>query len=445
MGGIRYISSTIVQAANHKGKTERVELTPWDLQLLLVGSIQKGLIFPKPKQPQERQTGNYTLIIHHLNTSLSHTLDYFPPLSGRLASTEHDDDTISFFIDCNNAGALFVHAAADGVTISDILEPGGYVPHIVHSFFPLNGVKNYEGTFQPLLAVQVTELVDGIFIGCTINHMVVDGTSFWHFFNIWAEISRGSVHLSKPPVLQRWFLDGADLPIHIPQAYVKQVHEELFTRPPLRERVCHFTKENIAKLKAKANAEAGTDKISSLQALLSHIWQSVIRNKTLDPNEEINYRMLVGARPRLNELPEQYFGNAVQAGSITMKMKELLEQGLGNVAWEMNRLVATQTVEKLKKFLEDWTASPKLMSMGSMASNALVTSSSPWFNIYGNDFGWGRPVAVRSGCGNKHDGKITVLRGVDEGSIDIEACLCPDTLEAMANDEEFMEAVTISI
>ncbi|XVF15526.1 hypothetical protein REPUB_Repub09cG0161600 [Reevesia pubescens] len=444
MGGIRYISSTTVQAAYSKGKTQRIELTPWDLQLLLVGSIQKGLLFPKPKIPGEKQTGNTNLnLIHHLKTSLSHTLDHFPPLAGRLASIEHnEDDTVSFFIDCNDAGALFVHATAEGVTISDILKPV-YVPQIVQSFFPLNGVKNYEGTFKPLLAVQVTELADGIFIGCTINHLVVDGSSFWHFFNSWAEISSGSIHLSKPPVLQRWFLDGINHSIHIPQSHFKRIHEEQFAQPPLQERVFHFKKENIAKLKAKANEEVGTNKISSLQALLSHLWQSVIRNKSLDPNEEIRYRMLVGARPRLHELPEQYFGNAVQTGSVTMKVKELQEQGLGNVAWKMNRLVATQTEEKLKKFLESWTASPKLLTMGSVTTNALVTSSSPWFNIYGNDFGWGRPFAVRSGSGNKHDGKITVFRGVEEGSIDIEACLPPKTLEAMANDEEFMDAVTM--
>ncbi|XVF17663.1 hypothetical protein REPUB_Repub10bG0142800 [Reevesia pubescens] len=446
MDDILSISLTKVQAANHKGKTQRIELTPWDLQLLPLGPIQKGLLFPKPEEApgDQKQTGNTTLdLIHHLKISLSRTLDHFPPLAGRLISTQHDENsTFSFSIDCNDAGALFVHAKADGVTISDVLKPV-YIPQIVQSFFPLNEVKNYEGTFEPLLAVQATELVDGIFIGCTMNHVVVDGASFWHFFNSWAEISRGnSIHLSKLPVLQRWFLDGINHPIHIPQSYFKQIREE-YVPPPLREKIFHFTKENIAKLKAKANAEVGTDKISSLQALLSHLWRSVIRNNTLDPNQEISFRMLIGGKRRLKELDEQYFGNAVQTGSVTMKVKELQEQGLGDVAWKLNRMVATQTEEKFKKFLESWTASPKLLTIANMTTNALSTSSSPWFNFYGNDFGWGRPIAVRSGCANKNDGKITVFGGVEEGSIDIEACLSPKTLEALANDEDFMNTVTI--
>lgn len=49
----------------------------------------------------------------------------------------------------------------------------------------------------------MTELVDGTFIGCSINHIVVDGTTFWHFFNTWSGISRigfGSGKISQQPL-----------------------------------------------------------------------------------------------------------------------------------------------------------------------------------------------------------------------------------------------------
>ncbi|KAI4969049.1 hypothetical protein ZWY2020_046379 [Hordeum vulgare] len=39
----------------------------------------------------------------------------------------------------------------------------------------------------------------------------------------------------------------------------------------------------------------------------------------------------------------------------------------------------------------------------------VVLSGSPRFDVYGNDFGWGRPLAVRTGPGNKLDGLITVF------------------------------------
>ncbi|OMO58114.1 Transferase [Corchorus olitorius] len=332
---MKIISSNIVQGANQE--SSRIHLTPWDLRLLPVGHIQKGLLFPKPTPDlQEKETDEDTLI-HHLKASLSKTLDYFPPLAGRLATVEHEeDDTISYFIDCNNADALFIHAAAYAISISNIIEPV-YVPQIVHSFFPLDGLKNYEGVSNPLLGIQVTNLADGIFIGCTINHCVSDGSSFWHFLNSWSEISKGSIPLSKLPVFQCWLPNGIDhLPVHIPKSSLKQVYAQELVLPPLQERVFHFTKENIAKLKAKANAE------------------------------------------RLQELPDGYFGNAVLDELVTVKAKEVLKQGI-----------------------------------------------------------------VRSGSANKFDGKITLFCGVEEGSIDIEACLSPEALEAMGNDEEFMDSVAL--
>lgn len=433
-GNVRFITSGMVQAANHRASGERIELTPWDLWLLPIGHIQFGLLFPKPQQEDTKNT-----LINHLKTSLSHSLDYFPPLAGRLATTEHEDDTISFFIDCNNSGALFIQAAADGVSISDVIEPV-YLSAIIQSFFPLNGLKNYEGITNPLLGIQITGLEDGIFIGCTMNHAVADGTSFWHFFNSWSEISNGSIHLPKPPVFQRWLPDGVGLPIRIPRSCFKKINED-FVLPPLQERVFHFTKENIAQLKSKANAEIDTNSISSLQALLSHVWRSVIRNKNFDPDEETNFCVVVGARQRLHELPDKYFGNALLGGMVSMKAKELLGQGIGTVAWKMNRIIATITEESFKKFLESWPASPTMTTVGNWTKNILVTSNSARCNTYGNDFGWSKPIAIKSGSANKFDGKITLFSGAEEGIMDIEACLSPKTLEGMANDKEFMDTV----
>jgi hypothetical protein len=85
----------------------------------------------------------------------------------------------------------------------------------------------------------------------------------------------------------------------------------------------------------------------------------------------------------------------------------------------------------------------RLLTTGSLTSgNSLATSSSPRFDVYGNDFGWGKPVAVRSGDQNKNNGKITLFEGVDEGSIDIEVCLSYEILEALGNDIEFVVPIS---
>ncbi|KAK4580687.1 hypothetical protein RGQ29_024366 [Quercus rubra] len=367
----------------------------------------------------------------------------------RMGSGLHnfDDDVnivaVHFGTSLRNLGAQFVHAMVDDLTVADILDPI-YVPDIVNSFFLLNSVLNYEGISKPLLAVQVTELADGIFIGCTANHCVVDGSSFWHFFNTWSEISRGnsSPTSQSPPIFQRCFFDGIiDFPIHIP-FHPNEISNEKSIPPPLKQKVFHFSKKKIALLKAKANAEMGTNNISSLQAVLGHLWRSVVRNRRCSANQEVHYRVIVGMRQRIQPpLPEEYLGNAVLFAKVTATVDNLLDHGLGWVARQINKEIASKTAEEVKKFIEDWVKAPNMPTLSGIASNALVTGSSPRFNVYGNDFGWGRPIAVRSGVGNKFDGKLTVFPGVEEGSMDFEACLSPEILEAMADDAEFMEAL----
>ncbi|PON67157.1 Transferase [Trema orientale] len=187
---VRPLTSTPGHHHDHGGSliseitAERIEMTPCDLQLLKIHYIQKA----DSSITISTTLTSTTNLVRRLKASLSQTLDLLHPLAGRLAVTENDDKIVSFHVDCNGAGALFVHTVMDGVMVADILEPVIIPDDIVYSFFQLNGVINYEAAFSklPLLAVQVTELADGFFVGCSMNHVVVDGTSFWNFFNVWS-------------------------------------------------------------------------------------------------------------------------------------------------------------------------------------------------------------------------------------------------------------------
>jgi len=446
---VRLISTSSIQAPknnsdNNNGNSndfQKIDLTPWDLQILPLEYNQKGLLFTHPADIEHPSSKNN--VIDHLKQTLSLTLSYFPPLAGRLVITQHEEDhTASCFINCNNVGALFVHAKAENISITDITQPKDHiVPPIVNSFFPLNGVKNWN-TSHPILAVQVTELLDGIFIGFTINHVVSDGQSFWHFVNSWSQISRGGGSFNKLPSLKRWFPnDIHELPIRFPFT------NEFIPSPKsinLAEGVFNFTKEKIAELKSKANTETNkTEKItiSSLQAVLAHVLCSVVRCERLDPQEDVLYLLMVGVRPRMiPPLEDEYFGNAVLVDGFTMKAGEILECGIGKVALEMNKVISLHSNdEKIKKWYESWLKTPKLLLGGDLSRcYSFTTSSSPRFDCYGNDFGWGKPVAVRNGGANRRNGKITVFSGAEEGSIDIIPSLPYKVLEAMGNDTEFI-------
>ncbi|KAM1004420.1 hypothetical protein ACFX2C_004619 [Malus domestica] len=52
----------------------------------------------------------------------------------------------------------------------------------------------------------------------------------------------------------------------------------------------HFSAESLAKLKAKANAESGTTKISSFQSLSAILWRSITRAHCQPPNQGTSCR-----------------------------------------------------------------------------------------------------------------------------------------------------------
>ncbi|KAK6164702.1 hypothetical protein DH2020_001566 [Rehmannia glutinosa] len=417
---IHFISTSTIKIPPQPESTARINLTPWDLELLFLEYSQKGLLFLKPSPRQQTNS-----LIHHLKASFERTLHFFPPLVGRLATARSDDGVATcFFVDCNHTdgGALFVHATVKDTnfTVADVLKSStNYVPEIVRSFFPLTGVRNYDGVSQPLTAVQVTELVDGLFVGFSINHLLVDGTSFWHLFNSWAEVSRGEILIGNPisklPFLNRDLITldliGSNN-IYISHKLLnfdKNPLPQLPSQQQLRDRVFHFTKENITKLKARANQEMAAESngkiISSLQAAIAHIWRSIIRCRfatNLGSKETTTFEIPMGARQRLKPpLPEEYFGNTVFPGTVTLETGKMLRNGLGWTAWQINRMVGS--------------------------------SGGP---------DKGKPVGVRTGRANSFNGRITVSGGLEEGSLEIEACLFAETLSVLAGDVEFMEFVT---
>ncbi|KAL2894786.1 hypothetical protein RDABS01_010695 [Bienertia sinuspersici] len=202
---VKYISECYIKPKYEVEESEQpYHLSPFDLIFLSVHYNQKGLLFAKPNQ----ETFNIHKLLQNLKDSLAETLVHFYPLAGQFDTTINEDQhRCLVYVDCKKGpGARFIHAKLD-VTVSDITTPS-HVPKVVKSFFDhQNGgeVVNHDGHSWPLLSIQVTELIDGIFIGCSMNHVLVDGTSFWHFWNIWSQIQQAingdeQISVSRPPI-----------------------------------------------------------------------------------------------------------------------------------------------------------------------------------------------------------------------------------------------------
>ncbi|XP_026384156.1 uncharacterized acetyltransferase At3g50280-like [Papaver somniferum] len=321
----------------------------------------------------------------------------------------------------------------------DILTPID-VPRIVQSFFALEGAINHDGHAEPLLAVQVAELLDGIFVGCSSNHVVGDGT-YWKFFNSFAEVSRKlrktskaardyhhfDCSISHPPITKLLYLAGhGDIPlINLPFSH----HGEFFSRctqPPLRERMFYFTAESIAKIKSKANEECNAKRIqiSSFKALSAHLAS--------------------GHDPVVNSRSTEGTDSACTIMFGTTTSGELINNGIGWATLLLPEAIKEHTDEKIRGSIEEWMKTPHIFQLARvMDDSSMLMGSSLRFDVYGCDFGLGKALAARSGYANKLEGMVSSYIGLTgTGSVMLEVCLPPESMTILESDKEFMDVAS---
>ncbi|XP_010666565.3 protein ENHANCED PSEUDOMONAS SUSCEPTIBILITY 1 [Beta vulgaris subsp. vulgaris] len=449
MSQVVLISECFVQPKSEIQDSQKHHyFSPLALELLSLGNTQYGLLF-KPSA-----TFSSKNIYNNLQTSLSHALDFFYPLAGRFVTKKYEDEhSCSIFIDCRKGpGARLIHASALELSVADVAETSTDVPLVIQSFFDLGERQvNHDGHTRALLSLQLTELADGFFIGCCINHCIADGISLSHFLNILSQIfvsGAETTHVSRPPVFE--------LPRSISESYPTlklpfMEENEFITRfnesHLLRDRIFHFSASSMAKLKAKANAGAKNmlPTLSSYKALCGLIWRAITRARKLSCDEDTKFILTVNIRPRLNPpLSPDYFPNSVVLAIATAKVGELLTKDLG---W------ATMLIHQQVEAVDDGAARKALvLSPGksltveppghiSFGANPIVMGGSPRFDFYGADFGFGKPVAVRTGYTNRDDGKLTSFPGcLGPNSVDLQVGI--ENMNDLLLDEEFMSYVS---
>ncbi|OIW04091.1 hypothetical protein TanjilG_00651 [Lupinus angustifolius] len=463
---------------DQKSNLPDLKLSVSDLPMLSCHYIQKGCLFTKPSIP------THTLI-PLLKSALSRTLSLFPPLAGRLTT----DSDGYVYITCNDAGVDFLHANASSYKISDLLSSLDISPSF-KEFFTFDSKVSYSGHSSPIVAVQVTELADGVFIGCAANHAVTDGTSFWNFFNVFAQLCRGGCKgLHMVPDFTRDSVLISNCVLRLPQGGPKVTFD---ADAPLRERIFSFSRESIQELKARVNNRKLTEdkavelmmknsndyyqkengkvatifenwfktevnskpqlatetvEISSFQSLCALLWRAVTRARKLQASKMTTFRMAVNCRHRMKpKLESYYFGNAIQSVPTYASAGEVLSMDLRWCAEQLNKNVREHDDSMVRKFIEDWENNPRVFPLGNPDGASITIGSSPRFPMYDNDFGWGRPLAVRSGKANKFDGKISAFPGRDgSGAVDLEVVLAPETMAGLECDAEFMLYATTQL
>ncbi|OMO92571.1 Transferase [Corchorus olitorius] len=398
-------------------------LTTWELLMLSLHYTQNGLLFAKPPLAVAHNKDKDLMknLIEKLKKSLSLALVHFYPLAGRFVTTRQENQNppvYYVYVDCNNSpGAKLIHAAID-MTISDVVSPK-YVPEAVESFFDHDRAVNHDGHSRPLLSIQVTELVDGVFIGFSISHSIVDGTSFWHFVNALSEIFQGqNLEISRPPVLERWFPEGHGPILNLPFTHEDEFITRFEAPGRLLRRHFHISAESVAKLKTRANSEyklLGTAKISSFQSLSAFVWKSITKARRFPKHLVTSCKLAINNRSRLEPpLSPSYFGNSVQTVKAVTTVGELLEHNLGWAAWQLHQAVANHTNESVRELVDNWLRKHFIYQ----PDQFLIRKVLSW---------------------QAHQDSTSRKGG---GSIDLEVNLPPHSMHALESDEEFMAIVS---
>lgn len=443
---IRVISDSFVKPKYAVDGSEKpFYLGSSELTLLSQCYSQSGLLFNKLPS---KEGGGMNSFIERLKQSLSSTLAHFYPIAGQLV-TEVDDEKHEslIYVDCTKGpGVRFIHAAFDEmVTVNEISST--LVPVTLKSCFELGRIStNYDGHDQPLLEIQVTELVDGIFLGVSKNHIMMDGTSYWNFLSSWSEMYNDATKMtiSRLPICERWFPEGyrpiLKIPYTHPNEFIRRhqmVHDNDIV-DPLSEVVLDISSNLLATLKAKANADCGViNKITSIQALCALLWRSVVRSTRKKNNEDDTSCFLIcNDRSRVRPpLAPEYLGNFIHPIIKSIKVGELLANNMGWVALLLNQGVEEVTHELVCDKFVNWIKSPFIPALDKPTPNSIVVGGIPRANLDDIQFGLGKAIAIRNGS-DKYDGKVVLNTGVEKGSISLQICLSLEKMAAFQEDDE---------
>jgi hypothetical protein len=379
-------------------------------------------------------------------------LAIYYPVSGRLDTEQHRDDKGQLVEGCSSpltapARASRSFTPSRTALPSQLSSPDADVLAFVRSFFPLHGAINYEDHEISLFVIQVTELADIVVF--PYNHALSDSSALCDFLNTWAEIT--CVRLAPLEALgavtsrahvRAWSPDGDVAPpivlLYSNLAWLTKTQSSA-SRPQLRERMLHFSVGSLMELKERARQEllaardkAGAAAVTKFQALSSLPWRCVARAR------ETLCRFAINNREQLwLPLPLGYFDNSVYAISTkALSTSELLARGHGWVAVVVGRAVpAHRHRHPRARGGVDGEAGTGF-GAAAAAQERYSDRGLPRFDVYGYDFEWGKPLAVRTG-------KVSLFPRRDGGGgIDVEVALAPEHMAALELDGEFWAAVS---
>lgn len=350
-------------------------------QLSFLDQIQPPIFMPLVMFYPKEHGGSNLEQCNRIKKSLSEALSVYYPLAGRVRDNA--------FIDCNDAGALFVEAKAS-CHLSDILENPN--PNNHNRFIPL---ELDEATALPAM-VQVTYLECGglvVFLG--MSHKVGDALSFFMFLNCWAAFARGDTDIISPQFDSATLFPPKDISGFQPRTGI--IKENLVCRRFV------FDASAIAAIRAiyTDNNSIDARRPTRVEALSAFIWSRFMAATQEKADQGKLYTVIhaMNLRTRMDPpLPNHHFGNISRPAIAVPSMDK--EDECYDILNQMREAIRKVNAEYVKKLQEtDGHLNFIKSRAASFMKGEVVTfsfTSLCRFPVYDADFGWGKPVWLGS-------------------------------------------------
>ncbi|KAK1567788.1 hypothetical protein Q3G72_016624 [Acer saccharum] len=410
-----------IQVAPPQGSvsTTIVPLTSLDVIWFVCCPVQRIFFYEFP-----HPTLHFTqTLLPHLKQSLSQTLRHFFPFAGNLTCPPPPHVPYILFNEGRDAVKVVVtESDADfnhlvvGNHARDVKTLQSLVPKL--PFIRPSSSSNTTYV-APVMAVQFTVFANsGISVGVTSNHVVGDGRSINHFMKSWASIHKSpqgdhdlitTSSLSLPYCSKNIIEDSDGITSNILKD-IQSIGDSglsgeapddddhvlitLVLKRPEIEKLKHCVKTTQSKNELDQQIH-----ISSFAVTCAFTWVNLMKlheqiNGSPEDDDDVVYHFLalVDCRERvLSEIPANFFGNCLTYILVPAKRSELMgESGIVFAAKAIGRKINEVGKLGAMEGLHLENAIPSIMEV-SKHSPVVSVASSPKFQVYKTDFGWGRP------------------------------------------------------
>ncbi|KAJ4707294.1 phenolic glucoside malonyltransferase 1-like [Melia azedarach] len=395
-----------------------------------------------------------SVVLPKLKHSLSLTLLHYLPLAGNLMWPEDTAKPAIYYFPNDGVAVTIAESNADFNTLC-----GDGVREAVE-FRPLTPHLSISDDKAAPISIQITLFPNqGFCIGISIHHAIFDGRSSAMFMKSWACLCKqDEENPSLPPELTPSF-DRTVIkdPKGIDLVYVNnwlaftgsdsdQNKRSLKVMPSIVDvnklvrATFVLTRQHIKKLRDKILSASNVNEVklhlSTFVLTCAYVYTCMAKARGGESNRDVLLVFTADYRNRLDPpVPANYFGNCVGSHITNVKARGLMDEtGVFFVAEKLSVMI--KEIENgitLEGFEDKLLKLMSLMKQAVEGAQGLGVAGSIRFDVYGSDFGWGRPKKVEI-VSIDTTGAISLAESRDEdGGVEIGLVLSQQEMEIFSS------------